>query len=74
MNQIGGVSMKKLGDNKIHILRPATEQRMRIPSSNSQMLTKSDNSFFILGSVRNLAEQKTKIQHSTQLREISENR
>ena len=56
MNQIGGISMKKLGDNKIHILRPATEQRMRIPSSNSQILTKSDNSFFILGSVRNLAE------------------
>ena len=38
------------------------------------MLTKSDNSFFILGSVRNLAEQKTKVQHNTQLREISENR
>lgn len=67
--------MKKLGDNKIHILRPATEQRMRIGPSSSQMFTQSDNSFFILGSVRNLADQKTqktKVMHNARLREISE--
>ena len=53
------LNVQKLSDNKIHILRPVTEQqKSRIPVSNSQHEL-NDSSFFILGSVRNVPGKKT---------------
>ena len=47
-----------MSDNKIQILRPVTEQKSRIPVSNSSFEL-NDSSFFILGSVRNVSGKKT---------------